>query len=165
MVTIGMVYRLDCPIQEYVPFYLIMSGLITITMLAWLVLTQLNLRYIMQLEYYVKMHKIQWFLLLLLFIWCIIGCYVVFSIAFPEADHCMPVLYYMAFFVVVCQIILFLNLCAFFAFSNCACCKYCCRKQETNKDPEGEINRDTEGDINRDPEGEPARTASVSSIN
>lgn len=128
MVTIGVVYRLDCPIQDNVPIYLIMSGLVSILVLAWLIVTQLDFRYLQQLQYYVKMHKIQWFLLSMLFIWCILGSYFVFGIAFPKDSECQPTLYRLAFFVVVAQALLFLNICVFMICSGSDCCKYCCRR-------------------------------------
>lgn len=135
MVAIGILFRLDCPIQRNVPVYLIMSGIISIVMLAWLIVTQLDIRYVKQLEYYVQMHKIQWFLLSMLFIWCFLGCYFVFGVAFPEENACHPVLYKFSFFSLVAQIFLFINVCALFVCGRCFCCKYCHQKEDVQESP------------------------------
>lgn len=135
MLAIGIIYRLDCPIQAYIPVYLIMSGLVSILILAWLILTQLDIRYIRELKFYIKMHKIQWFFITMLLIWCALGCYFVFSIALPEESACHPILFSYALFVVSAQLALFLILFAFFLCIGCSCCKYCCYQPSTSALP------------------------------
>lgn len=135
MATIGTVYRLDCPIEDNVPVYLIMSGMVSMLILVWLILTQLDIRFVTQLEYYVKMHQIQWFLMSTLLVWCGLGCYFVLPIAFPKEHECEPVLYRLAFFVVTAQILMFVIIVSFCIFCGSACCRNCtCCKRETTEE-------------------------------
>lgn len=123
MVTIGTIYRQDCPIEDYVPVYLIMSGVVSMMILSWIVIVQVDMRYVSQMDIYVKMKKVQWFLGSLLLIWCGCGCWFVFSIAFPSFAECNPVVYHMSFIVVVGQLLIFFNLCAYSVFSCFNCFK------------------------------------------
>lgn len=131
MIVIGSVFRMECPAERYIPVYLIMSGLVTILALAWLIATQLDDRYAQQLDYYIKMHQIQWFLTALLFTWFLLGSYFVLRIAWPTNSQCHPILYRFAFIVIVSQIFfiaLVLMASLLVCFSKSSCCKYCSRK-------------------------------------
>lgn len=140
MMAVGIYYRLDCPAEFYIPVYLIMSGIVSILTIAWLIVTQLDDRFVTQLDFYVKLHRIQWFLISLLFIWCILGSYFVFRISFPKEIECVTILYGFSFFVVCAQIVFFVHLIVYCLCTRCGCTKYCCnRTLETEAETEGGV--------------------------
>lgn len=143
MMIVGCVFRMDCPASRYIPVYLIMSGLVTILTLAWLIVTQLDERFAQHLDYYIKMHQMQWFLLGMLFIWFLLGSYFVLKIAWPTHAQCHPVLYRFAFVIISAQIF-FIGFVVMVALIVCcssrSCCKYCSRKLlEAEEDEPTEI--------------------------
>lgn len=121
MITLGIIYRTECPAQWYIPIYSILTGVIQMCLLAWIIAVNVDETTTRtQLNYYVKVHLVQRFIFGIMLIWCGLGLYFVCSIAWPSSDashihsYCHPALYLFTLIVITVKCLLL-----------CTCCLCC----------------------------------------